>query len=327
MVDLKGKKICIVGDSLTEHGHYVAYMRAAMKGAGDLGFSVYNCGIGGNRSDMVKALVKEDVLPYKPDYAAIFFGGNDLGIWLYDARKRETPPLLEERKARLNTYERGMYEAIDALQKEGISPIIFSVAAVSELFDGSKVETLGDNEEKKVNLDEGFYTKETYVAINRALEEELLPIAKRIAEEKGLPFLDLFTPTKKALTYTLGSHEKDGLHMTTKGYTVLAKIILNAFGYDVPACEELLDEENAEIKRVELLSRDIMFLKYNMCHPNEGNYTEEDILNVAKTKLNDPETPDWLKGTCQTYIDNNGDASAHVQEVVRRAKDYLYGTK
>ena len=97
------KSICFLGDSITEHGHYLYDIRSYFHNKPEKVF-VHNCGTGGNRAIMAQYILDKEIEVYNPDFVVISFGVNDMGVWLYDSNKTVTERLLEKRKARDDEY-------------------------------------------------------------------------------------------------------------------------------------------------------------------------------------------------------------------------------
>ena len=98
-----GKTIVLLGDSITEHGFYTYNLRSYFQGKEEKCY-IFNRGTGGNRAVMAPYILSDEIRELKPDYIVISFGANDIGIWLYDARKVVSDKLLLERKLRDDEY-------------------------------------------------------------------------------------------------------------------------------------------------------------------------------------------------------------------------------
>ena len=82
--EFTGKTICLLGDSIMEHGFYTYYLRSYFENKKEKCF-FFNRGVAGNRAIMAQYLLEDEVYFLNPDYVFICFGANDLGVWLYDS--------------------------------------------------------------------------------------------------------------------------------------------------------------------------------------------------------------------------------------------------
>lgn len=257
--NLSGKSVAFIGDSIIAAGGFINLLREYFLNKG-IRIALFNKGVAGNRVDMVKTLISEEFCFYKPDYAAIMFGGNDLGIWLYDGNKPVTEQLLEKRKERVFNYKRGLTETIERLLSFGITPIVTSPLCYnSDIEEKEDVYTIADNSEKEDYIGDNFYTKKTFCNINEGFKV-LAQEAKTVALKFGTIYWDLLDDTLKE-----GAPEmfyEDGMHYNIKGHELLAKIILK----NLTGERFIFTEPRESIKKIaeeEQRERAYFFVKYN----------------------------------------------------------------
>ena len=310
-----GKKVFFLGDSLTQHGHYLGYMRSYFQGQREKCY-IFNRGIGGNTTSLAKHILGWEIGDEKPDYTFVCFGVNDMGAWLYDAQKEETEELLEKRRQRDEEYFAGHEAIVDELLAMGIQPVLVSPASTSETFvEKENIETLGDNKEKGDYIGPSFYTHKTFAKLNAHLafyKEKL----KEMAERKGVLFCDLFTPTNAAMWNTEGLFNEDGVHYSKKGHGVLAKAFLEYLGCgDIP--EEFPQTELSEkIYQLEYVERSAVFLPCATFNPKFGAFTLLEMVEYATGVLSADDTPDWLRRAAKNFLERRKDVPALRQEIL-----------
>ena len=295
------KTICFVGDSITYNGKFIYDIRSYFQGKKDKPL-VYNRGVAGNKSIMVKAIFEGEIKDMNPDYVVVNFGVNDAGIWFYDNLKEVTPEILEIRKIRNAEYFRGIRESIEIIKERGITPILSSPFPVNEMIiEKENVETVGDNKEKEDYIGPSFYTRATFRNINGVLRyyaEEL----KIIASEMGAMYLPMFETLYPITLEVEGMFTDDGIHYTQTGADYIAKTILESFGYDIGDPIFKQTAENDEIARIELLERRAGCIRRgHPYHPMFGDFTDEQVFEHARELLKSP--TDWLRAMAQVTLD------------------------
>ena len=281
-----GKTIVLLGDSITEHGFYTYNLRSYFQGKEEKCY-IFNRGTGGNRAVMAPYILSDEIRELKPDYIVISFGANDIGIWLYDARKVVSDKLLLERKLRDDEYYVSIAKIVDEVKERGITPIIMSPFAMDELlFEKDDVETVDDNDEKANNINAEFYTKKTFKNLNDKLKEYAKTL-KSLAEEKGVSYIPMFEKTYEKMLSTRGLIKDDGLHYThDQGHAFIAKVILQFFG-----CEDIPETfnktpENDELEKIVQDERHGGFIRRaSPLNPMYGTFKEEDFINRANNFL------------------------------------------
>ena len=313
-----GKTLCFIGDSILEHGHYTYNLRSYFQSKDEKCY-VFNRGVAGNRAIMAQYILDDEVFFLNPDYAIICFGGNDLGVWLYDSLKEITPELLNKRKVRDDEYIKAHEILINKLRERGVEPIIMSPYAVdSFIVEKEYIETVADNDEKEDNLKPSFYKRKTFENINEAFKG----LSKRLSDlcaKYGVRFFDMFEKSYSKMLSERDLHTQDGIHYTKdKGHTVLANIILEFLGCE-PQSEFKKTPENDEIFELEQLERSTGYIRRcTPMNPHFGARTEEEILEYAKFNVNS--SFEWGREAARNYI-------AHRHEIPRmkeRLKELVY---
>ena len=304
------KKICCLGASITQNGGYIACLRSyfSQKNTKEMPY-FFNRGLGGNRAIMVKALFSEEIASLKPDYCLILFGLNDMGIWLYDSNKEETAELLQERKERDDLFYKGIFETVKALKEQGIKPILISTLAVNErLIEREDIETVADNKEKKDFIGDAFYKRKTFRNINLKLKiySETL---KNYAREENIDFIDGFHYFYNLLDYAQELYREDGIHLTEKGQSLIAKMILQHFSFDEIPEIFSLNEYARNLFELEKTERKIQYVKWAVFHPDLG-YKPADLQQNARMKLEKNNTSVHVKESIRTYLKYQGNVES-----------------
>ena len=119
--------------------------------------------------------------------------------------------------------------------------------------------------------------------------------------KKGIPVIDVFSATYKAMREKDGLFEKDGIHYSFDGAKFIAEPILEFLGYEKPFVFERT-EINDNYWAVEKKERSAQFLPWNFCHPIFGNFTKEDIIKKAQNILADEKASELNKRRAFGYI-------------------------
>lgn len=310
------KTVFFVGDSITQHGYYIYDIRSYFKGKKEKCY-VFNRGIGGNTSSLAKEILGWELANENPDYVFISFGCNDMGVWLYDARKEETRELLEKRRQRDEAYIKGYEEIVDYVFDMGAKPVVMTPFAMSETFkEKEDIETLADNKEKEEYIDAGFYTHKTFANLNLHLAfyaEKL----KELALKKGVQCFDLFSATKEVMWRKEELFNQDGVHYSRKGHSEIAKILLKFLGcQDIPETFEN-SELVEQIYGLEYVERSIMFLPANRFNPKHGKFTLKQMLEYSNELLSVDSTPDWLKRNAKNFLEKRDELPKMRREIRR----------
>ena len=316
-----GKTICFLGDSITEHGHYLYKMRSYFHGQKE-SCKVYNRGTGGNRAVMAQYILDFETKGMSPDYVVISFGVNDVGIWLYDSQKPITEELLAKRKVRDDEYLSSMRLVANMIKERGITPIIMSPCAVDQLLtEREDIETLGDNKEKEDYIGPSFYKRKNFENINDALRG-YVEVLKQIAEETGALYIPAFEQTFKAMIEMDGVFNNDGIHLSKDvGHTVLAKTILEFLGVnDIPESFSI-SEENDKIYNLEQTERNISrFYTGHGLNPMFGDITEEYRKKVAQHYCNSDAL--WMQKAGKAYLELSAKLPEIRAEIFKLTQDF-----
>ena len=314
-----GKTIVFLGDSNTEHGHYIKYLRAYFHGKKEK-CTFFNRGTGGNRAVMAPYILDEEIKELTPDYICISFGGNDLGYWLYDARKVVTPALIAERNKRNYEFFEGYKSTVKAIKERGITPIIFSPFAKDELlFEKDDVETIADNDEKAVNMDSGFYTKKTYRNINCALRVYAEKL-KELALDENLLYVPTFEKTYQNMLKYRGLFRDDGAHYSFgDGHKSIAKIILEFLGCEVPEDFKVI-EENELLEQLIQNERHAGFIRRTSCSAFYGDIPETVVEEKARECLKEKDS-EWLVSVGTNYFKYKGKMDQLRLEIKERTEN------
>ena len=295
-----GKTIYFLGDSITAHGHYIYNLRSYFHKNCQKCF-VYNRGTGGNRVIMSQYILDDEIKGKQPDYVIVCFGANDLGIWLYDSKKKVTPELLKNRKARDDEYFLGYRIIVKMIKERGAIPVIMSPFAVDQLLtEREDIETLADNDEKEDYIGPSFYKRKTFENINAALKGYAENLEK-IAKETGALYIPLFEKTYEKMLSEAGMFGADGIHYTEdKGHSVIAEVLLDFFGCERPFTFEKTSD-NDEIFKLEQLERRAGNLRRaTPFNPIFGEFSEEQIRQAAIKAAAAPEK--WRKNIGEAYL-------------------------
>lgn len=278
MENFENKTVYFVSDSNLTRPYYLEYLRADCLRTGR---KVYlrNKGIPGARMDMVENCIEEELSVEKPDYVALCFGVNDLGIWLYDGQLSETQLLKQQRKERIENYLRALEKMILYLRERKIEPILMTPLCCDEnIVEKSGIQTDKDNKEKSA-IQNSLFTKATFRNVNEKglyiLYEQGVEIAKRY----GVTVWDLYQATKARADNTC--FEEDGVHYNPKGHWLVAQeIYKNMFGAKLG--EYAVSEEIKALSQAEEDERSYFFVKYNVIGLSYGKKEGEELLEAVR---------------------------------------------
>lgn len=299
----RNKTLCLLGDSIMEHGFYTYNIRSFYQGKKDKCF-VFNRGVAGNRAVMAEYILEDEIFWLNPDYVFICFGANDLGIWLYDSLKEVTPEIIEKRKARDDEYIASYEKLINIFQKRGIKPVVVSPYAVNEfIVEREDIETVTDNDEKEDLIKPSFYKRKTFVNINDAFKGYVKRL-KDLAKKYDALYLDMFEKTYQTMKDRVGKGMffDDGIHYTKDlGHTILAKTILEFLGEENVPDTFIKTSENDKIYELEQLERSTGYItRCTPLNPYFGKRSKEEILEHAKSNVNSDF--EWGRLAARNYI-------------------------
>ncbi len=285
-MNFEGKSLFFIGDSITANGSFVSLLRSYFKKIGRK-IAIFNKGIAGANVDISFETFGEDFEIFKPDYAILSLGVNDVGYWEYNSGE-ETEERKHLKQKRYDSYVRGITRLTEALLAMGVRPVLCSPFCVNRYLPARReIETVVDSSEKNC-IKSSFYTNEAFAKVNASLEK-FSNFVKSYAEEKGLPVWDLFTETYNGIT--ADCFESDGIHYSAAGDKLIADAIArNIIGE--PCSLSDVDDETEKIADLEASERAYYFVKYN-------------IMRGIGAGLSDSE----LSEEVSRWIDKNGNAN------------------
>jgi len=134
---------------------------------------------------------RQDVLQHRPEYAVVLGGTNDLG-W----------------NARAEDIMRNLIKMYELARASEIIPVPVTVPSV-------RVELNGAGPEAEAWLEQHLERRQV-----------LNGLIRDYAVSKHLAWIDLFTATADPETHQLAApYSNDGLHLTTAGYRLLARLL------------------------------------------------------------------------------------------------------
>ena len=265
-MSFENKSIFFFGDSNTNVGTYISYLREYFLDK-KAKVHFFNNGIGGARIDMLPNIIEEELDYFKPDYAVLSYGVNDLGIWFYGKDRVLDDEDKLEIERRVNAYKENLEYCIKYLKDRKIIPIVFSPFCVDEnITERESIATVDDNKEKAQLIDDDFYKRQSFININLGIKR-LSKIAEEVAKKENVLYLDMF-----AKTHAMVDTEcffADGIHYTDKGHGVIAKIVLDFMGYDNNIEFNSLSSEINNLDSLEQDMRAYYFIKYNLLNEKE----------------------------------------------------------
>ncbi len=316
------KKICFLGDSIVQNGGFIACLRSYFYEQKCSKMPLFfNCGLGGNRSNMAKDLLEDEVFSYQPEYCFVMYGVNDMGIWLYDSALEETGDLLTERKQRDDMFLDGIKQAVQALKAKGIQPVIISPCAVNErIIEKEHIQTVADNKEKGELIDDSFYKRKTFERINAKLRWYSKTL-REYANEEGIGLVDVFAQMYLSMQTEEDLFGQDGIHLTEKGHEELAKIILRYLGVETIPQTIQRNEYSEKIAETEKIERSIQYVKWAMFHPIFGYDVLETEQN-AVALLQEEDLPRHRKAAIENYLKYNGKTESLRAKILQSMKEY-----
>jgi acyl-CoA thioesterase I len=148
-------------------------------------------GICGELTGEMAMRFRRDVLQHRPSHVVILGGTNDLG---WNAEPADIMKNLVK-----------MYELARASQ---ITPVPVTVPSI------------------RLDMASGGPDAEAFVGQHLRRRAELNGLIRDYALSKGIAWIDLFTETAEPDTHLLAaSYSNDGLHLTTAGYRLLARLL------------------------------------------------------------------------------------------------------
>ena len=205
------KRLAFIGDSLTAlnpERNYVAIVSAALASAFGDAVSVINAGVGGDTIERVEARLDE-VIAQKPDAAFLFLGHNDSKIE-WDPETQDYGQCFLP----IDRFEACFRRVISQLRDAGVARLILvSPAASHEPTCRAVHET-----KKAEGVVHNFFGRAD-------LMEAYAAVVKRLADEVGAEFLDLYTPMKAAPGWAELADDS-GVHLSEAGDRFVAAQVL-----------------------------------------------------------------------------------------------------
>ena len=295
--EFKDKVIAVLGASTDEHGYYMDNMRRFISKQSEKCYFV-NRSIGGNYAMLACNMIEDEIDTLKPDIVIVHFGGNDVGLYNYNANVPETEEVLNKRKKSLDNYFLNMRKLVKLLKERDLEVYIMTPFAQNEnIVEKDNIETVKDNVDKAKYLKSDFYCKASFVKISNMWRQIVLPELNKIAEENSVKVIDMFTSTYEQMKKTDGMFTEDGIHYSKRGHDVLAKIILEYLGYEnVPDSFDIKSDLCNVINRLEQIERHIQFFRRWIFYPEEHKpfpeiCTEEQVKAKLKELMQNDDYP------------------------------------
>lgn len=317
MKKFENKTLYFVSDSNMTNPYFLEFLRSECMYSGK---SVYfrNKGIPGARMDMVMNCIEEELLIETPDYVALCFGGNDLGIWLYDQALPITDELLQEKDKRVQSFVCALEENILYLRSRGIEPIFLTPICYNEnIVEHSDVQTDKDSKEK-TQIQDTMFTKATFRNINDIGLKALSEKGKEIAKKYNVEVWDFYAETKARVD---NSHfREDGVHYNEQGHRLIANMIYEAmFGESLTGMQ--IPESVKALSVLEADERAYFFVKYNVIFLSYGKKEGQELLDTVQTLLREKGYVDGLNPTrVDGFLRFSVDPQGKQQEIVERIK-------
>ena len=293
--EFKDKVIAVFGASVDEHGYYMDNMRRFIANQTEKCYIV-NRSIGGNYAMLACNMIEDEIDTLNPDIVIVHFGGNDVGLYNYNANVPETEGVLNRRKASLDSYFLNMRKLVKSLKERNIKVYIMLPLATNEnIIEKDDIETVKDNVDKAKYLKSDFYCKASFTKINNMWKETVIPELRSIAKENSVEVIDMFSKTYEHMLKTNDMFTEDGIHYSRRGHDVLAKILLEYLGYEnVPDTFDIKNDQCNVINRLEQLERHIQFFRRWIFYPKEHKpfadvNTDEDVKRKVKELVKENE--------------------------------------
>lgn len=227
--------VCFVGNSITQDGRYHMLLHAyyATKHP-EKRVKFIGCGIGGDTAEDMIARFDSDIMRYKPDYAFLMTGMNDMTASLYVEGLTINDSLLSKREATMQRYEQLTERLINMMLERGIQPILMTPSIYDET---AKIET------------------KSHVGKCAALLECAEHI-KAMGERYNLAVVDLtqfmldinLEAQKQRADYTIVSNDR--VHPKETGHFIMAYQIINTLWGD----EKIVDTYTIDAKKEDKIS-------------------------------------------------------------------------
>lgn len=295
--EFKDKVIAVFGASTDEHGYYMDYMRRVISKQDEKCYFV-NRSIGGNYAMLACNMIEDEIDTLNPDIVIVHFGGNDVGLYNYNANVPETEEVLNKRKTNLDNYFLNMRKLVKLLKDRGLEVYIMTPFAENEnIIEKDDIETVKDNVDKAKYLKSDFYCKASFRKINTMWREVAIPELYKIAEENSVQVIDAFSYVYEQMLKSNNMYTEDGIHLSRGGHEVVARFLLNYLGYEnIPESFDIKSDLCNIINQLEQIERHIQFFRRWIFYPIEHKpfaevNTEADVKAKLKELMQDPKYP------------------------------------
>lgn len=207
----KGDRVAIVGNSITDGGHYHSYIWLYyMTHFPYSELQIFNCGVGGDTSEHILNRLDDDVFAKNPTVLTLTFGMNDSGYFEYNGDNSQA--FADQRVA---------------LAKENFARIQERLKGL----DDTRIVMIGTSPYDETAQIENVPFKKKNEAIKRIIE-----LQKEAAQENKWEFLDFNAPMtainsigqEKNPSFTLCGNDR--IHPDNNGHMVMAYLFLKAQG-------------------------------------------------------------------------------------------------
>jgi len=198
-----GAMVGICGDSITQQKLYSVYIEDYLTMCQPaLSLKVAQFGLGGETSTKFLVRMKNDVLPFKPTVATLFYGMNDGGYVASDP-------------AHLDAYKKAMTDIVQTFKSNGVKFIVVGSPGV---------------------VDNASFKRNDPSVYNKTLSD-LGDVARAVATDQGVTFTDVHAIMENAMTRAKAKYGDayhfagdDGIHPGPNGHIAIAYAFLKALG-------------------------------------------------------------------------------------------------
>lgn len=289
MNNFENKTVYFVGDSNITQPFFLEYLRENLLQTQKITY-LYNKGVPGARMDMVKNYIDEEISVLQPDYVVLSFGGNDLGIWLYDVYNAVTDEVLSERAQRIRNYCNAFEDLIVYFRSKNIVPILMTPLCFNEdIVERQDVTTERDNKEKSA-IKNTLFTKASFKNINIG-QKIICEKGKSIAEKYGVQVWDAYSFTKEKVDGSC--YYGDGVHYNEKGHRIIAELIYEKM-FGEPLRDYTVEKRVKDISNAEADERAYYFVKYNLIFFAYGKKQGKDLTDAINVFIKEKGYVDGL---------------------------------
>ncbi len=247
----EGDRVCFIGDSITHGNYYMSYIyEYYLTRFPEMGISLYNCGIAGDRALLALERLEYDVMVNVPNKVVVMFGANDIERQLYN-REAASYEILRARETALKNYRDGMEKIIRTLSAKSIKVILTAPTPYDQ--------TAQMESDNNYGCDD---------ALARCAQ-----IARELAGNYGCNFIDLHEPMNRInrelqkidpANSVIGP---DRIHPTETGALLMAyfflkqqggltKVALSEIGFET---EAVSFQQNCEVSNIAMRDGSISF--------------------------------------------------------------------